>query len=136
MKRRNTWRKALATALLAITTAPIGGLALPRQNSLSADRALRTMRLVATAEAALAANKGKGYGDLAAIAGELGSDARPITLTGESSGSALDYTLHVTVSADRRHFQASLTQTTGHGCTDVAWFVDDRWVIYTGHPIC
>ena len=91
------------------------------------------MRAVASAEVELAASAGKGYGDLSAIASKLGSE---IKVTDPSSGVILDYAVRITLSVDRQHFQASLTPITPHGCSGLAWFADDRFVIYTGHPIC
>jgi len=50
----------------------------------------------------------------------------------------LDYTLQLTRSDDRKHFQVTLTPTVPKAPQDDArraWFTDDRGVIYTGQPI-
>jgi hypothetical protein len=107
-------RKTVAVALLVTIATPFGALAMPAQGSLSGSQGFSTMKLVATAEVAFAAGIGNGsYGDLAAIVGEFGSTAQLVKITDPSSGVIFDYTLQVTVSADRKHYLG-----------------------YTGHPIC
>jgi hypothetical protein len=115
---------------------PFGAAPIARQStpvSLSMADGVRTMRMVASAEVELAASAGRGYGDLSAIGDKLESGLK---VADPSSGVIRDYALRITLSADRQHFQASLVPITPHGCTDLAWFVDDRFVIYSGQPIC
>ena len=47
----------------------------------------------------------------------------------------LDYTLQLTRSDDKMHFQISLSPTVSPAGDRPSWFCDDRGVIYTGKPI-
>ena len=53
-----------------------------------------------------------------------------------STATVVDYTLRLTRSEDRKHFQLSLTPTVAKASDPrPSWFGDDRFVIYTGKPI-
>jgi hypothetical protein len=120
---------------MAASTAPL-------ETTLSRQQAFRVLRDVAQTEITGLAASGAGFGDLGDVMQAPGWTDRgyvtrdltiPVVTIDESSASVLNYTLQATRSADKKHFNASLTPI-ARGC-GTAWFVDDRsFVIWEGTP--
>jgi hypothetical protein len=142
---RRSLRKGGTVALLLCVVVAASSASTPAQETLSQDQAFRVLRDVGQTEATGISSQGHGYGDLSDVLSNPGWMDRyyvtrdlsiPIRRTGATSAAVLDYTLRVTVSADRQHYQASLTPPFRNGCNASAWFVDERLVVYVGHPTC
>ena len=53
-----------------------------------------------------------------------------------SVGAVRDYSVRITRSDHKERFQAALTPVDSTACAATAWFVDEREVICTAHPLC
>lgn len=109
-----------------------------RAESLSADKGVFLMRVIASAEHPTADRSG--YLNLADLLSTPGlSDAAKrqqdglpdIQMIDSSSGAVLNYVVQVTTSDDKKHFQGSLEPTDPRTCLP-AIFADDRGVFYVG----
>jgi hypothetical protein len=94
-----------------------------------------------SAEVELAATK-NGWGDLSEVVragGMQRAETIPsMTIVDSSTATVLDYTLRLTRSDDKKHFQVSLTPTVAKpGDSRISWFSfdQDNLIIYTGTPI-
>jgi hypothetical protein len=123
------------------------------KESLSREDGLRVMRGVLTLEVAVH-NGARGteseWGDLAQVVKVSDSDSaawKPLdgprtktrlvdVVVDSTTATVFDYTLRLTRSDDKKHFQLSLTPTvTNASDPRLSWFADDRLLIYTGKPI-
>jgi hypothetical protein len=137
-------QRLIVVLLLAAIGCRPAAVPSPVPDGLSVQEGVRIMRWVATLEVELAASSG-GYGNLTELLrrqalADHASDRTvadfPVTLVDPTTATVLAYTLSVTPTSDRTHFQAALTPQQSRGCTTRAWYVDDRDVIYQGHSIC
>jgi hypothetical protein len=62
-------------------------------------------------------------------------DLSATTVVDSSTVTVLDYTLQLTRSDDKKHYQFSLTPTAPKDDDRLSWFSDDRAIIYTGKPL-
>ena len=135
----------MRVSLVAIAAVGLTGVLSPlraAQDTLTASDAVALIRDVGTVEANGFGMKGREFGDLGEVSGspewndkmiKRRPDNLPFKIVDASSATVEDYTLRVSRSVDKRHFEASLTPV-GKGCGK-AWFVDDRNVIFVGSPI-
>jgi len=97
-------------------------------NVLSEAEGLRTMRTVLSDEI----SKGRaGYRSLSELVEGLPTLGASTAADG-TTAALKGYRLRLTVSEDRKHFQASLTPETGCG---TSWFGNDQSLIYVGRPL-
>jgi hypothetical protein len=145
--------KMMAGTITAVIMASLGTAAARQPasqdtstSSIPFQQGVHVMRVVASAEAAVAASRGQardrrpeqnGYGTLAETLDVIQRDSAVgslpgVTIVDTTSASMLDYTLQITRSEDRSHYSATLTPVKGCG---LSFFTDDRNVIYTGKSI-
>lgn len=95
---------------------------------LSDSDGLRTMRMVLSDEIA---NGRSGFRNLPDVVRALPTAGA--TMTPDGTAAALKgYRLRLTVSEDKKHFQASLTPEAGCG---TSWFGNEQSLIYVGRPL-
>jgi hypothetical protein len=136
-------RKIVGLFLIALVLTVSGGT-MHAQASLSRDKGLMITRLVNSLEAMSPHINGSvEWSDLSevmkfAVVGASaghGGDFASATMVDSSTLIVLDYTLQLTRSDDKKHYQISLTPTVPGDDARLSWFSDDRGLIYTGRGL-
>ena len=97
---------------------------------LSEEDGLRTMRMLLSAQ--LSRPEGETYVALVDALRYVPTVPRPAAQSDSDTAAFKGYRLRMTLSGDKRHFQASLTPEKGCG---KSWFSNDQGIIYVGRVL-